>query len=140
MGHRDSSPEEPGGHFSMAAHADEHMEAMEDRATLQAMLGWYGPGAQRRALGYDITEKKCTPEEAAQYRKEAKERYTINKAAKVGEIIFCATCNNDFIKKQHQQAFCSRTKKNKKTTKCKDVFHNTQSDTRRARSHLYMDR
>lgn len=49
-----------------------------------------------------------------------KTSYEKNKAAKVGEMITCPVCGEQFKKKQYAQAFCSR--------KCKDDYWNNLGD------------
>ena len=56
-----------------------------------------------------------------------KERYKLNKAAKVGEEIVCPSCGHRFIKKSYQQVFC----KTKTGTKCKDKYWNTVTPSKR---------
>lgn len=56
-----------------------------------------------------------------------KERYKINKTAKVGEELVCPSCCETFIKESYQQAFC----KTKPKTKCKDRYWNTVTPTKR---------
>ena len=56
-----------------------------------------------------------------------KERYSLNKEAKVGEGCICPSCNSKFIKENYQQAFC----KTKTGTKCKDKYWNTVTPTKR---------
>ena len=124
MGHRGASEGESQGHFSMAEHADEWMESMEDRSEM------------REAVRVKSEEQKKL--EGKELRNEAKVRYDKNKLAKVGTLINCATCNKVITKVQWQQAFCSRSRKGNKKTVCKDIFHNTQTDTRRARSQAYL--
>jgi hypothetical protein len=120
----------------MAEHADEWMEGMQDRFTLQAMMGFYGREAQVQALGFDTTPNKMSEEEKEKLRQKARDRYAINKVAKVGEHLTCPSCNKDFTKKSYQQAFCQRLK-SLKGSACKDVYWNTTDPTRRARANLY---
>ena len=56
-----------------------------------------------------------------------KERYNLNKKAKVGETCVCPSCNTDFEKTNYQQAFC----KSKGGTKCKDKYWNTVTPEKR---------
>lgn len=56
-----------------------------------------------------------------------KERYKLNKEAKVNEPCICPSCNTEFIKTNYQQAFC----KSKSGTKCKDKYWNTVTPTKR---------
>ena len=56
-----------------------------------------------------------------------KERYKVNKAAKVGEQITCPSCGTVFTKTNYQQAFC----KTKGGTKCKDKYWNTVDPKKR---------
>ena len=56
-----------------------------------------------------------------------KERYAINKAAKVGEVLICPSCGESFVKTCYQQAFC----KTKKGTVCKDKYWNTVTPQKR---------
>lgn len=46
--------------------------------------------------------------------------YKKAKASKVGEVIKCACCGKEFVKKQYQQAFCCG--------RCKDRFWNGMGD------------
>ena len=50
-----------------------------------------------------------------------KQRYTINKQAKVGDECICPSCGEKFVKTNYQQAFC----KSKGGTTCKDKYWNT---------------
>ena len=53
-----------------------------------------------------------------------KERYKLNKGAKVGEEIACPVCNDTFVKKQYSQAFCCG--------QCKDKYWNAKKDRHKA--------
>lgn len=53
-----------------------------------------------------------------------KERYKLNKDAKVGEEITCPVCNDTFVKKQYSQTFCCG--------QCKDKYWNAKKDRHRA--------
>lgn len=56
-----------------------------------------------------------------------KERYMLNKAAKVGETCICPSCSTKFTKEVYQQAFC----KTKSGTICKDKYWNTITPKKR---------
>ena len=56
-----------------------------------------------------------------------KDRYKLNKEAKVGETCICPSCNTTFIKSNYQQVFC----KSKSGTKCKDKYWNTVTPEKR---------
>lgn len=56
-----------------------------------------------------------------------KERYKLNKDAKVGDVCICPSCGTEFIKTHYQQAFC----KSKPGTKCKDKYWNTVTPEKR---------
>lgn len=56
-----------------------------------------------------------------------RERYKRNKVAKVGAKIVCPSCGTEFIKTQHQQAFC----KSLGGTICKDKYWNTVTPEKR---------
>lgn len=56
-----------------------------------------------------------------------RERYKLNKGAKVGEELVCPSCGAGFIKTNYQQAFC----KTKGGTKCKDKYWNTVTPEKR---------
>lgn len=60
-----------------------------------------------------------------------KERYKLNKEAKVGDELICPSCGSTFIKSNYQQAFC----KVKTGTKCKDKFWNTVTPTKKIIRH-----
>lgn len=63
--------------------------------------------------------------------------YENNKSAKVGSELVCPTCGKHFIKKSYQHAFCRKRGKGKALGKgnlCKDTYHNSVSDKRRARA------
>lgn len=53
--------------------------------------------------------------------KNIKEKYKINKAAKVGNKCVCPSCGTHFMKTHYAQAFC----KSRGGTKCKDKYWNT---------------
>ena len=53
--------------------------------------------------------------------------YKTNKSAKIGEICYCPSCGQQFIKKHYQQAFC----KTKGGTKCKDKYWNSVTPNKR---------
>ena len=55
-----------------------------------------------------------------------KERYKLNKSAKVGEQCVCPSCGAKFEKTTYQQAFC----KTKLGTQCKDKYWNTVTHTK----------
>lgn len=55
-----------------------------------------------------------------------KERYKLNKKAKVGDNCICPSCNTSFVKNNYQQAFC----KSKSGTICKDKYWNTVTPTK----------
>jgi len=59
----------------------------------------------------------------------AVQKYLVNKKASVGRIIECPCCGTKFKKKSYQQAFCK--------TKCKDTYHNSVNEKRKARVKLY---
>lgn len=56
-----------------------------------------------------------------------RERYKINKSAKVGDKLVCPSCGTEFVKTNYQQAFC----KSKSKTVCKDKFWNTVDPEKR---------
>ena len=56
-----------------------------------------------------------------------KDRYKLNKNAKVGDELTCPSCGTSFTKTNYQQAFC----KSKSGTKCKDKYWNTVTPTKR---------
>ena len=56
-----------------------------------------------------------------------RDRYKINKDAKVGDECVCPSCNSKFIKTNYQQAFC----KTKGGTVCKDKYWNTVTPEKR---------
>ncbi len=56
-----------------------------------------------------------------------RERYKLNKLAKVGETCICPSCQTSFVKGNYQQAFC----KSKRGTICKDKYWNTVIPTKR---------
>ena len=56
-----------------------------------------------------------------------KERYKINKSAKVGEEITCPSCGVVFTKVTKAQAFC----KTKPKTRCKDFYWNNVTPSKR---------
>ena len=56
-----------------------------------------------------------------------KQRYKLNKGAKVGEILVCPACGTKFEKTNYQQAFC----KSKPKTMCKDKYWNTVTPEKR---------
>jgi len=55
------------------------------------------------------------------------ERYKLNKELVIGDKCFCPSCNECFVKTQHQQAFC----KNKPGTVCKDAYWNSVTPNKR---------
>lgn len=56
-----------------------------------------------------------------------KERYALNKSAKIGSELTCPSCQTKFTKGSYQQSFC----KSKPKTKCKDKYWNTVDPTKR---------
>ncbi len=56
-----------------------------------------------------------------------RDRYKLNKDAKVGEELTCPSCGTSFVKSNYQQAFC----KSKSGTECKDKYWNTVTHTKR---------
>jgi hypothetical protein len=56
-----------------------------------------------------------------------RQRYKINKDAKVGTECVCPSCGTKFVKTNYQQAFC----KSKKGTICKDKYWNTVTPNKR---------
>jgi ribosomal protein S27AE len=56
-----------------------------------------------------------------------RDRYKLNKEAKVGEECVCPSCGTTFIKEHYQQAFC----KSKGGTQCKDKYWNTVTPGKR---------
>jgi hypothetical protein len=56
-----------------------------------------------------------------------KERYKLNKEAKVGTECICPSCGATFVKGSYQQVFC----KSKTGTKCKDKYWNTVDPNKR---------
>lgn len=63
------------------------------------------------------------------YIQSLKDKYTVNKKAKVGERLICPVCGIEFKKKVPQQAFCF--------TKCKDKFWNFVDWKRFMRLQIY---
>lgn len=134
MGHRDPSESEPGGHFSMAAHADEWMEAMEDRAALRELL--WGPKIKILSAQKSFTKAKYPNEpyymlfqnlqmvtmSTEERQLEALARMTHAENAKVGETIQCPGCSRELVKKSYQHKFCKE--KIKGRSNCKDFINN----------------
>jgi len=56
-----------------------------------------------------------------------RDRYKLNKAAKVGDKLVCPSCGTEFEKTNYQQVFC----KSKSGTKCKDKYWNTVTPEKR---------
>lgn len=56
-----------------------------------------------------------------------KQRYQLNKEAKVGDTCVCPSCRTEFVKGSYQQVFC----KSKRGTKCKDKYWNNVIETKR---------
>lgn len=71
-----------------------------------------------------------------QRMEEAKNRYVINKLAKVGDTINCPGCNSPFIKKSYQHAFCNYKAFYKSS--CKDFCNNWFSPKRLQRMVDYL--
>ena len=56
-----------------------------------------------------------------------RERYKLNKEAKVGDSCVCPSCGSGFVKNSYQQAFC----KTRTGMKCKDKYWNTVTPEKR---------
>lgn len=56
-----------------------------------------------------------------------RERYSLNKSAKINSECICPSCGTKFIKSNYQQAFC----KSRNGTKCKDKYWNTVIPTKK---------
>jgi len=56
-----------------------------------------------------------------------KDRYKLNKNAKVGVECVCPSCCTSFMKTTYQQAFCA----SKPKTKCKDKYWNTVTPSKK---------
>lgn len=111
------------------------------QAIMQAMRS----GAERRALeqhaaalGGRLSEDGTTiliPVMTDTQKVEAQDRYSLNKAAKVGDTIECACCGKSLVKTNYQQAFCPPIKgRHGKRYKCKDQYWNATVPSRAARA------
>jgi len=56
-----------------------------------------------------------------------RDRYKLNKNAKIGETLTCPSCGTEFEKTHYAQAFC----KSKSGTKCKDKYWNSVTPEKR---------
>ena len=97
--------------------------------------------AQAKKLGGRLSEDGLTilvPVMTETQKVEATDRYSINKAAKVGDAIECACCGKKLVKTNYQQAFCPPTGTGKgKRYKCKDKFWNVTNPVRATRANQY---
>jgi len=155
MGHRDPSADEPSGHFSMAAHADEWAEALGEKAELMEMLGeslarteWAAMSSDERFSTAFKAFKHGNPKQpthriyqnalmevgyTTERRKaDAMARFIVAKNAKVGDKVHCPGCNAKFKKATYQHTFCKE--KRKDYSNCKDFINNWFSTKRLART------
>jgi len=154
MGHRDPSADEPGGHFSMAEHADEWMESLGLKRELLRELQI--AGAKRRWADMSNDERFKTSFKTFKHQfpnqpthriyqnalmecgytdkrrqAEAMARFVIAQNAKVGETFHCPGCNQLVTKKTYQHKFCKEKKNG--YSNCKDFINNWFSTERLAR-------
>lgn len=96
---------------------------------------------QAKKLGGTISADGTTilvPVMTTQQKVEAKDRYEINKSAKVGETIECACCGKSITKTNYQQAFCPPVKSRRgKRYICKDKYWNATDPERAARANVW---
>lgn len=98
-------------------------------------MGIYKPDSYYQKIH---SQPLTVPIMTAAEKVEAKDRYSINKAAKVGDAIECACCGKKLTKKHYQQAFCPPTGKGSgKRYKCKDKYHNLTNPVRAARANVW---
>lgn len=112
--------------------------------TLQAFLDWHelehedyiGLGSNEKS-GMWESFRLCSDYLSKEYKADInnkKARYKVNKEAKTGSFISCASCGKKIIKKSYQTQFCS----NKGMRNCKDRYWNNIDDTRRERAQLWV--
>lgn len=98
--------------------------------------------AQAAALGGRLSKDGNTiliPVMTEPEKVEAKDRYAINKAAKVGAQIECACCGKKLTKTNYQQAFCPPIIRHQgKWYRCKDKYHNATNPIRAARANAIL--
>ena len=147
MGHRGPSEGEPDGHFSMAEHADEHFEAMDDRRRLLEMVrnknattAWKNltesqkmeymrsahPDTAEHVLYQNLLMRDGVTDE--QRISASKSAYQHALSAKVGTKINCPGCNKEMVKKSYQHKFCGI--KIPGNSNCKDFIHNWYNTSR----------
>jgi len=145
MGHRESSEGEVGGHFSMAEHADEWMEALGQKEDLMRRINESAAKAQWNNMTQTGQFKmafsafrKGNPKQpthriyqnaldesgvsSIQRKAEAIARFLIVKGSAVGDDVNCPGCNIGFTKNTYQQTFCKEKKKG--YSSCKDFINN----------------
>jgi hypothetical protein len=100
-------------------------------------------GHQIEAYNRKVVEDARRKEQSRRDRKasltknifEMKQRYILNKQAKVGSTIECAYCSIQVEKTTYHKTFCNNQKKTKRgVNSCKDKYWNTVDDSRRARA------
>jgi len=98
--------------------------------------------AQAAALGGRLSEDGKTilvPVMTETQKVEAKDRYLLAKATKVGETFECAFCGKSHVKTNYQQAFCPpiNGRRGKKYV-CKEKYHNSTNPVRASRANKWM--
>lgn len=91
-------------------------------------------GAELEAL------EDCLGDDLSNLIDNATQVYQDNKKALVGANITCPTCGKVFVKKSYQHTFCNKRGKGGKQGKgrlCKDTYHNSVNEKRKARAKLF---
>lgn len=138
LNHRNPNWIQPPDSYYRAKHVPAKQAIMQGMANLAARNA---AEAQAKAMGGRLSADGTTiliPVMTEGQKVEAKDRYSINKAAKVGTQIECACCGKKVMKTNYQQAFCPPINGRRgKRYKCKDQYHNATNPVRAARANAW---
>lgn len=139
LNHRDPNWVQPSDDYYRRKHVPAKVAIMRG---IQDIRAREAAEAQAKALGGRLSADGTTiliPVMTETQKVEAKDRYSINKAARVGATIECACCGKSLVKKHYQQAFCPPVnKRHGKRYVCKDRYWNATVPERAARANAIL--
>ncbi len=120
--------------------ADESAGAREGYLEVRALMTRQSERNKFKYVGSSQSSKtfqKFTKVELADRTKSMRSLYDAAKLAKVGSTIACPTCSTEHVKTTYHKVFCNNGR-TQKGGNCKDVYHNSVSETRSARANLVL--